>query len=213
MTNLVLTLFLDGTMAILLLATIFYCGKLNKRIKILQDSKGELAEVIVEFDKATDRATASISEIHKATSRLSENLQHKLDKANYLADDLQFMIEKGSKMSGRADTAKPAPRSSKASDELDMEIASNNSRRGGGAEALAKTKIKTRRGKAQDAGDTKEDRKRAALESVLKKATGQESEEAEEAVAPGKRTRKPVARLRSKAEQELFQAMKTGSES
>ena len=82
MTELLLTLFLDGTMAILLLATIFYCGKLNKRIKILQDSKSELAEVIVEFDKATDRATASIAEIHKATSRLSENLQHKLDKAN-----------------------------------------------------------------------------------------------------------------------------------
>jgi hypothetical protein len=99
----VLAVLLDFLMAGLLLATLIYCLKLNRRIKVLQDSKSELARIIREFDDSTKRATQSINEIHTATMRISENIQHKIDKANYLADDLEMMIEKGNKLTGKVD--------------------------------------------------------------------------------------------------------------
>lgn len=107
MGNIVLSILLNGFMAALLLATIIYCWRLNNRIRVLQDSRSELARIIREFDESTRRATDSIAEIHAATSRLSENIQHKIDKANYLATDLEMMIEKGNRMAGRP--AEPAP--------------------------------------------------------------------------------------------------------
>ena len=100
-----LDLFINLVMAGLLLATLIYCLKLNKRIKVLQDSKSELARIIREFDQSTQRATQNINEIHAATMRISDNIQHKIDKANYLADDLEMMIERGSKMTGKTDAA------------------------------------------------------------------------------------------------------------
>lgn len=108
----VLSIFMDLVMVALLLATIVYCLRLNKRIKVLQDSKSELARIIREFDDSTKRATKNINEIHAATERISENIQHKIDKANYLADDLEMIIEKGNKMAGRveAPSIRPAQR-------------------------------------------------------------------------------------------------------
>lgn len=104
-----LDIFINLIMAGLLLATLIYCLKLNKRIKVLQDSKSELARIIREFDQSTQRATQNINEIHAATMRISDNIQHKIDKANYLADDLEMMIERGNKMSGKTDAVPVRP--------------------------------------------------------------------------------------------------------
>jgi hypothetical protein len=109
MTNEILSVFMNLMMAGLLLATIIYCLKLNSRIRVLQDSKSELARIIREFDESTKRATQSINEIHAATTRISENIQHKIDKANYLADDLEMMIERGNKLAGKVDAAALRP--------------------------------------------------------------------------------------------------------
>lgn len=107
----ILSIFMDLVMVGLLLATIIYCLRLNKRIKVLQDSKSELARIIHEFDESTKRATQNINEIHSATNRISENIQHKIDKANYLANDLEMMIEKGNKMAGKVDASPVRPAS------------------------------------------------------------------------------------------------------
>jgi len=111
MQNVILSLLVNGLMAGLLLATMIYCWRLNTRIKVLQDSKSELARIVQEFDESTQRATQSIADIHAATTRLSENIQHKIDKANYLASDLEYMIEKGNRMTGKteAPASRPAP--------------------------------------------------------------------------------------------------------
>jgi hypothetical protein len=101
----VLSLIVNLLMATLLLVTIGYCRRLSKRIRLLQDSRSELAKIVREFDESTQRATLSIAEIHEATRRLSENIQHKIDKANFLASDLEVMIERGNKMAGRPSEA------------------------------------------------------------------------------------------------------------
>jgi len=97
MQNIVLSLMIDVTMAVLLVVTIFYCRKLNQRIRVLQDSRSELAQIVREFDESTERATKSIAEIHEASRRISENIQHKIDKANYLVADLETAITRGNR--------------------------------------------------------------------------------------------------------------------
>lgn len=108
MGNMVLTLVIDVLMAGLLIVTLFYCSRLNRRIQLLQDAKSELAQIIQEFDESTQRATQSIAEIHNATNRISENIQHKIDKANFLADDLQFLIERSAKIADKDVGGSPA---------------------------------------------------------------------------------------------------------
>lgn len=101
MGNLVLSLMMNGVMVALLLATIIYCLKLNRKIADLQDGKSELAQIIREFDESTTRATKNINDIHAATERIAENIQLKIDKANYLANDLDMLIERGGKLTGK----------------------------------------------------------------------------------------------------------------
>lgn len=109
MQNMVLSLIINFMMAGLLLATIVYCLKLNNRIRLLQDSKSDLARIIREFDESTQRATQSIAEIHQATARLSDNIQHKIDKANFLMTDLDYLIERGAKLTGKTEMVTPRP--------------------------------------------------------------------------------------------------------
>ncbi len=109
MQNILLSILVNGMMAALLLVTILYCSRLNKRIRILQDSKSELARIITEFNESTERATQSIADIHEATNRISENIQHKIDRANFIATDLDMLIDKGGRMAGIPSAAPRAP--------------------------------------------------------------------------------------------------------
>lgn len=203
MAQLVLSVFVDGMMALLLILTIFYCWRLNLRIRVLQDSKSELAKIIKQFDESTQRATAGIAAVHEATSRISENIQHKIDKANYLADDLQFMIEKGSKMADRMDGGAPTARSSSSS-------------RGGAArkskvmddpEMLTRRREKSGMDDAEGAGEADASAP-SSLEAVLKRVSGRKSDAGGGDAAT--RRKRPGARIRSKSEQELFEALKSG---
>jgi hypothetical protein len=87
----------------LLMATIGYCWVLNKRIKILQDGKSELANLLQYFDESTTRASESIVALQAASKKIGENMQTRIDKVNYLMDDLAFMIEKGNRLVDQLD--------------------------------------------------------------------------------------------------------------
>jgi phage-related minor tail protein len=204
MADLVLTVFLDGLMAVLLMITTVYCWKLNKRIRILQDSRSELAQIIRQFDESTREATKAIAEIHEATRNLTDNIQLKIDKASYLADDLEIMIDRGAKMAGRMDSsggyaASPEPVARKAAP---SRPAAKPSRRpimedeNVEVESVSREEVEAARQRG---------RQKSSLDSVLKKVSGRRDEPGTEAQA------KPGARLRSKAEEELFDALKTGN--
>ncbi len=174
MGNMVLTLIVDVMMAVLLIITLFYCSRLNKRIRLLQDAKSELAQIVQEFDESTQRATQSIAEIHAASTRISENIQHKIDKANFLADDLQFLIERSAKIADKHD----AP--------------SNNLR--GAALNRSADVPRGSRGQAPTAEAVAA--RQAASESAP--ITGADADK-----------RRAGLRMRSKAEQELLDALKS----
>lgn len=218
MMHIVMTLILDGMVALLLGVTIYYCGKLNKRIRVLQDSKSELAQLIMKFDESTQQATRSIHEIHSASKKINESIQAKLDKANYIADDLAFMIERGNKladqMEGQISATRGRPAATGgASVRRGAEEATPEEpvRQSGGAEKLADI----RRGRASATPVPEPDKQKRvnALESVLEKisntkAGAKAAEVPKPEEAQGKR-RVPTARMRSQAEQELLDALKT----
>lgn len=178
MGNMVLTLIIDLLMAVLLIVTLFYCSRLNKRIRLLQDAKSELAQIVREFDESTQRATQSIAEIHAASTRITENIQHKIDKANFLADDLQFLIE----------------RSAKITDKMDVAVAGGRNMASRGASVASAGEVpRGSRGQAPTAAAV------AAREASL-------GETPKPGAADEKR--RPGLRMRSKAEQELLDALK-----
>ena len=215
--NLISTMIVDLMVAGLLLVTIVYCWKLNKRIRILQDSKSELAQLIADFDESTQHASRSIAEIHAISKKINSNIKLRLEKANYIADDLAFMIEKGNKLADRMEgdiRKKPSGAAAlEVSDEPGRVSARKRptSSRGSarraaprdddGMDSAEAEEIATRSRKALAEGD------REGLENML------------ERIAAGKKEKKPAAssarkvrsgvRLKSKAEQELMDALKS----
>jgi hypothetical protein len=105
MTAAIANLILDIVIVGLLGATVVYCWILNKRIKILQDSKSELAQLLHHFDESTRRASDSIIALQTASKKIGENIQNRIDKANFLLDDLAFMIEKGNKLANQMEAS------------------------------------------------------------------------------------------------------------
>lgn len=101
MTISILSLLLNLMIVGLLMATISYCWVLNKRIKILQDGKSELANLLKYFDEATSRASETIVALQSASKKIGDTIQARIDKANYLMDDLAFMMEKGNRLADR----------------------------------------------------------------------------------------------------------------
>ena len=106
MSSLILTIAFDFMLAILLMATIGYCSKLSRRIRLLQDSRGELASMISQFNSATERATTSLAELQTVSKKITDGLQLKIEKANFLADDLAFLIEKSTKLAAQLEQVK-----------------------------------------------------------------------------------------------------------
>jgi len=105
MTVAIIGLLLNLIIVGLLMATISYCWVLNKRIKILQDGKSELANLLQYFDESTSRASESIVALQSASKKIGENIQSRIDKVNYLMDDLAFMVEKGNKLADKLDAS------------------------------------------------------------------------------------------------------------
>ena len=99
----VISLLLNLLIAGLLMATISYCWVLNKRVKILQDGKSELANLLKYFDESTARASESIVALQSASKKIGENMQAKIDKVNFLMEDLAFMVEKGNRLADQLD--------------------------------------------------------------------------------------------------------------
>ena len=174
----ILEIIVNGMMALLLSVTLFFCWRLNARIKILQDNRSELAETIREFDACTRRAAESIAEIHTATQRISENIQHKIDKANFIADDLQFIME----------------RSAKIADKLDPSAASTS--RGASASQAASAPSRP-----------------AALKREMPNVAGNAAAPETQGKASVTDDPKMGQRVRSRAEQELMNVVKSGKES
>lgn len=210
MTGAIATLFLDILIVVMLALTIGYCWLLNRRIRVLQDSKSELAQLLKHFDESTQRASESIVALQGASRKIGENIQLRIEKANFTLDDLSYMIDKGTKICNQMEAGFAISRArSKAMGEPlpeDEEMVSrpiNPLQDDLAAEERAETLSPARSKTA------------ASLEAVLERVMGRKPAVAEPDIAPREpvltaRPKTPPSPARSKAEQELLDMIKAG---
>ena len=203
MTLIVIKLLVDGVMVLLLGATIFYCYVVNRRIRVLQDSREDFAQLIHQFDEATKKAQESVEELQTMSARVTDSLNERLDKANFLADDLAFMIEKGNKVADKVDKTLAKedrqPKDSVLPPKREPMIGRNRKKEPSASDTLLKAGAKE-----LSPADAKKERVESMLERLGDKKAGS---------ASSRRKKRTSARLRSKAEQDLQNALKSGNES
>jgi uncharacterized phage infection (PIP) family protein YhgE len=202
-----LSLLFNGTLALLLVITISYCRKLNTKIRQLQDGRSELAEMIARFDQSTERATTSLSELQTVSKKITEALQLKIDKANFLADDLAFLIEKSSKLASQleqhqkqnADAFRPpSPATQKPAFEPTTRSENPSAHRPAAGQAAGKSGLEQL---LAASAQGQQSPSVASIEAMLHKLA---------APHPGKRPTEAESSLRTSAERELLNALKTG---
>lgn len=190
----ILSMFANIALAALLVAVIVYCRTLNTNIRVLQDSRSEMAKLFAEFDQSIERASSSIQELKEAARKSDVVLKEKLDTANMIADDLSFMIERGTKMADQLETGLKGGRSA---------LSSQSSAKA----APASEPAAPQRGAAERAQQPTS-RNTASLESVLEQMANRNNPAGNAPAKPG--DAKPNTRIRSKAEQELLDSLKSG---
>lgn len=190
-----ITLLLDVSVAALLLAVILYCGRLNRNIRVLQDSKSEMAKLFAEFDQSIEAAQQSVRELKEATRKSEDILREKLETANSIADDLAFMIERGNKTADQIETSLKGGRSAIKDTPASSSITPRET---------AKRDVEPSPPAALPRKEASNAARTASIESVLEQMANRNNPSGSK---PGEG--KPHSRIRSKAEQELFDSLKS----
>ena len=86
-----ISLFLDVTIAVLLIFTITYAVRLNGRLSHLRKDKAELQGLAKTFAEATVRAEEAAGKLKVST----DALKAEVEKAEVLKDDLAYLVERG----------------------------------------------------------------------------------------------------------------------
>lgn len=193
------TLLLNIVIVVLLAVTIGYCWLLNRRIKVLQDSKSELALLLRHFDESTQRASESIIALQTASKKIGENIQFRIDKANYLLDDLAFMLDRGNKLANQMEAGFAVTRArSRTMTEQQPEH-----------EPPPERQVERPAPRVVESAASVREKTAASLEAVLERVRREKAMVEEAPERPVSRSQ-PAARVRSKAEQELLDMIKAG---
>lgn len=109
-----LSLVVDGLLILLLLATLVYVARLNRRLGQIRDARQEFEALIRRFAQATEQADRSIEGVKAAAAAEGKELQGTIDRSRGLREDLVFLVEKANGLADRleasiARTRKDAP--------------------------------------------------------------------------------------------------------
>lgn len=96
-------LLLEGFVAALLIATMVFCWRLNRRLNEMRDAKAEMSQLIAELDRATNRAARAIADLRAASDGAGASLERRVGEAQSLTDDLKLMIDAGERLADRLD--------------------------------------------------------------------------------------------------------------
>lgn len=106
MMNIPTDLLLDGLVAVLLGATIFFCAMLDRRLKALRSGQDGLKQTIDQLNTATARAEVSIAQMKQVSGQLDDGLTQQMRDARTLADELSVMVASGNKVAGNLGMAR-----------------------------------------------------------------------------------------------------------
>lgn len=102
-----ISILFDSVMAVLLIATIVYAVKLNRRLEALRSQREELTKLTERFGEATAHADASIVRLRNASQEIVTPLNAVIDKAQALRDELTFIVDRGDAMANRIVEQRP----------------------------------------------------------------------------------------------------------
>lgn len=109
------TIMLDGLVAVLLVATIIYAWRLDRRLATLKQEKAALGELMADFTQAATKADHGLKALKAAAADMGRDVEGLVAKGQGLRDDLSFLIERGEPLadrladSVRARSAPPTP--------------------------------------------------------------------------------------------------------
>lgn len=105
----------DALIVVLLIATIGYAIRLNRRLTDLRAAQPEMARTLAHFTEATTRAETGLAALREAAEETGRSLDAATTKGNGLADDLVFLVDRAGKLADRL-TAARSPRRPAAAD-------------------------------------------------------------------------------------------------
>jgi hypothetical protein len=100
------SLIMNLIVAVLLLTTLGFGLRLERRLKILRDSQAGFALAVADLDRAGQRAERGLADLRLASEETLELLLGRIDKGRELAAKLEALTSQASAV---ADRAQPAP--------------------------------------------------------------------------------------------------------
>jgi len=94
-------LFLNGIIAILLVATIFYVYRLTKTLDNFKEHRRELDSVIANLLSSIDQADRSVQTLKRTSAKEADDLEHLIGQAKALSDELKVINDAGESMAKR----------------------------------------------------------------------------------------------------------------
>ena len=101
---------IDLIFVLLLVATIVFAFRLERRLAALRGTKEQLVAVIGELNAAAARAEAGIRGLKNAAETTGASLEERLTRARSLTDDLGVLVQSGQRVAQKLELARPAPR-------------------------------------------------------------------------------------------------------
>jgi hypothetical protein len=102
------SLLLDGLVAVLLVATIAYAALLNRRFGTLREGKEELREIVNSFDAAMTRIETGLGKLKQVGNPTSGELKELVAEARTLRDELSFLLDRGGALASRLEKSTKA---------------------------------------------------------------------------------------------------------
>jgi predicted RNase H-like nuclease (RuvC/YqgF family) len=193
----VIGLVLDGLVLVLLGATIFVAWRLSENLNAFRKGRKELETLVQELSRNIEKAEQSVAGLKNVTRDAGKDLQVLIGEARSLSDELQLMTEAGDNIASRLERLA----------ERNRDIA-ERIEKSGGASPVAPGQVSLKRvqeSKSVPTGLSFAIRDRefdAGVDELAQMATGLEADE-----WPSNET------LHSKAERELFEALRKSGKS
>jgi hypothetical protein len=83
-----ITLMLEGSLALLLIACLYYCWRLERRLSALRAGQDGIREAARELNASVVAAEAAIRNLRQAAHEAGRDLQGRIDTAGAIADKL-----------------------------------------------------------------------------------------------------------------------------
>ncbi|MFD2262358.1 DUF6468 domain-containing protein [Lacibacterium aquatile] len=112
-------LILDVVVAVLLVATLFYCVRLNRRLNVIREHRGELEALIQAFNESCTRAELGVRSLRSATDEATR-LQQYLERSQNLRDDLSYLMDRGGSLADRLEGGVRTARTAAPSNPMQM---------------------------------------------------------------------------------------------